>query len=109
MATNHRPRINTFRGRHLEANFAHVGVSVDGRAVSLTRRELLLLRMLVEQRNRTLTRDELSCACGPGRRDGRGVDSAMWRLRRKLRAASAQIETIVGFGYRFNEPASHLL
>jgi DNA-binding response OmpR family regulator len=109
MATNHQRRIDTFRGRHIEANFVRVGVSVDGRAVSLTRRELVLLRTLIEQRNRTLTRDELSCACGSDRRDYRGVDSAMWRLRRKLRAASAQIETIVGFGYRFNEPASHLL
>jgi two-component system, OmpR family, response regulator RegX3 len=93
-----------FRGRHIDANFADVVVSVDGRPVSLTRREFLLLRALIDQRNRTLTRTQLSNAWGSDARDGRVVDSAMWKLRRKLRSAGGQIETIVGFGYRFNEP-----
>ena len=95
-----------FRGRHIEVNFADVVVCVDGKPVALTKRELLLLRALVEQRNRTLTRNELSSAWGSDARDGRVVDSAMWKLRRKLRSAAAQIETIVGFGYRFNEPTA---
>lgn len=93
-----------FHGKHIEANFADVIVSVDGKRVSLTKRELLLLRALIEQRNHTLTRNELSNAWGADARDGRVVDSAMWKLRRKLRSAASQIETIVGFGYRFNEP-----
>jgi DNA-binding response OmpR family regulator len=95
-----------FRGKHIEVNFANVVVSVDGKRVSLTKRELLLLRALVEQRNHTLTRNELSNAWGTDARDCRVVDSAMWKLRRKLRSAAAQIETIVGFGYRFNEPTA---
>jgi DNA-binding response OmpR family regulator len=93
-----------FRGKHIDANFADVVVCVDGKRVSLTKRELLLLRVLVEQRNRTLSRNELSSAWGADARDCRVVDSAMWKLRRKLRSAGSQIETIVGFGYRFNEP-----
>ena len=95
-----------FHGKHIEANFADVIVCVDGKRVSLTKRELLLLRALIEQRNRTLTRNELSNAWGSDARDCRVVDSAMWKLRRKLRSAAAQIETIVGFGYRFNEPTA---
>lgn len=95
-----------FRGRHIEVNFADVLVSVDGHRITLTRRELLLLRALVEQCNRTLSRNELSSAWGSDARDCRVVDSAMWKLRRKLRSAGSQIETIVGFGYRFNEPSA---
>jgi two-component system, OmpR family, phosphate regulon response regulator PhoB len=93
-----------FRGAHLEANFADVVVSVDGTPVNLTRRELLLLRALVERHNRILSRDELSRAWGSDARDCRVVDSAMWKLRRKLGNAGRQIETVIGLGYRFNEP-----
>ena len=29
---------------------------------------------------------------------------AIWKLRKKLGPAGYQIETVIGFGYRFNEP-----
>ncbi len=96
---------DVFRGTHIDANFADVAVKVDGMPVSLTRRELLLLRALVEERNRTLSRGALlSHVWGTAVRDQRIVDSAMWKLRKKLRGAGDQIETVIGFGYRFNEP-----
>jgi DNA-binding response OmpR family regulator len=98
------PSLTAFRGRHLQADFAGVIVSIDGVRVSLTRRELLLLRALVEQCNQTVTREALSNAWGSAARDVRVVDSAMWKLRRKLGPAGRQIETVIGFGYRFNEP-----
>ena len=99
--TEHR----VFRGRHVDANFTDVAVSVDGAPVSLTKRELLLLCALVEERNHTLSREALlSRVWGSAAWDCRVVDSAMWKLRRKLGAAGSQIETIVGFGYRFFEP-----
>jgi DNA-binding response OmpR family regulator len=28
----------------------------------------------------------------------------MWKLRKKLKTAGRQIETVIGFGYRFNDP-----
>jgi len=98
--------LQAFHGTHIDVDFCGAEVSVDGAPVSLTRRELLLLRALVEQRNRLLTRNELSTAWGADARDCRVVDSAMWKLRRKLRSAGSQIETVMGFGYRFNEPSA---
>jgi DNA-binding response OmpR family regulator len=97
-------QLEAFRGIHIEANFADISIAIDGAPVSLTRRELLLLQALVEQRNRTVSRERLSSAWGSSASDCRVVDSAMWKLRKKLRGAGSQIETVVGFGYRFNEP-----
>src|SRR5688572_29441497 len=48
-----------YRGRHLFADFEGVSVSVDGQPVRLTRREFELLRFLVANRNRVLSRDRL--------------------------------------------------
>ena len=94
-----------FRGVHLDANFDDVSLSVDAHPITLTRREFLLLRALVEHCNQTLTRERLlSRAWGSAAFDLRVVDSAMWKLRKKLGTAGTQIETVVGFGYRFNEP-----
>jgi len=96
-----------FKGDHLDANFADVAVSVDGRPVSLTKREFLLLRFLVRHRNEVLGRDELlTNVWGADGWDCRIVDSAIWKLRRKLGEAARQIETITGFGYRFTEPGN---
>ncbi|HEX4346573.1 MAG TPA: response regulator transcription factor [Vicinamibacterales bacterium] len=94
-----------FSGRHLSANFTEVDVAVDGKAVSLTKREFELLRFLVRRRNDVLRRDEiLTNVWGTHGWDERIVDSAMWKLRKKIRRAGGQIETVTGFGYRFNEP-----
>ncbi|HVZ22465.1 MAG TPA: response regulator transcription factor [Vicinamibacterales bacterium] len=94
-----------FQGQRIMADFADVSVVVDGSRVALTRRELLLLRALVEQCNHTLSRETLlATVWGTQAWDCRVVDSAMWKLRKKLKDAGRQIETVVGFGYRFNEP-----
>jgi len=99
------PAPPAFEGRRILADFADVTVVVDGARVSLTRRELLLLRALVEQCNHTLSRETLlATVWGSQAWDCRVVDSAMWKLRKKLKDAGRQIETVVGFGYRFNEP-----
>ena len=45
--------------QHLVADFDAVPVTVDGAAVRLTRREFELLRYLVENRNRVISRDRL--------------------------------------------------
>jgi DNA-binding response OmpR family regulator len=104
----HQPRdvAETFQGAHVRADFAGVHVVVDGAPVSLTRREFELLRFLVRRRNEVVGRDEiLTNVWGADGWDERIVDSAMWKLRRKMGGAGRQIETVTGFGYRFNEPA----
>ena len=97
------PRTTIYRGAHLLADFEAVAVSVDGRAVKLTRREFELLRFLVENKNRVLSRDRLlERVWGYDRFvETRSVDVHVGRLRAKLGAAGSQIETVVGLGYRF--------
>lgn len=94
-----------YKGRHLTADFDAVSVEVDGVAVRLTRREFELLRYLVENRNRVLSRDRLlERVWGYDRLvETRSVDVHVGRLRTKLRSAGKQIETVVGLGYRFVE------
>jgi two-component system alkaline phosphatase synthesis response regulator PhoP len=94
-----------YRGKHLVADFDAVAVSVDGSQVRLTRREFELLRYLVENRNRVLSRDRLlERVWGYDRFvETRSVDVHVGRLRGKLGQAGRQIETVVGLGYRFVE------
>jgi DNA-binding response OmpR family regulator len=95
----------TYHGRHLDADFDAVAISVDRQPVRLTRREFELLRFLVENRNRVLSRDRLlERVWGYDRFiETRSVDVHVGRLRAKLGAAGQQIETVIGLGYRFNE------
>jgi DNA-binding response OmpR family regulator len=94
-----------YRGKHLTADFDAISVHVDGTAVRLTRREFELLRFLVENRNRVISRDRLLERVWGYERviETRSVDVHVGRLRGKLGPAGRQIETIVGLGYRFVE------
>jgi DNA-binding response OmpR family regulator len=96
---------NVYTGKHLRADFDAVSISVDGASVRLTRREFELLKFLVENRNRVLSRDRLlERVWGYDRFiETRSVDVHVGRLRSKLGAAGGQIETVVGLGYRFVE------
>jgi DNA-binding response OmpR family regulator len=99
------PPMSLYRGKHLVADFEAVAVTVDGEAIKLTRREFELLRCLVEHRNRVLSRDRLLERVWGYEQliETRSVDVHVGRLRSKLGAAGAQIETVVGLGYRFVE------
>ncbi|HEY5619609.1 MAG TPA: response regulator transcription factor [Vicinamibacterales bacterium] len=94
-----------YRGRHLVADFEAVAVSVDGKPVRLTRREFELLRYLVQNRNRVISRDRLLERVWGYENsvETRSVDVHIGRLRGKLGPAAFQIETVVGLGYRFIE------
>ena len=80
-----------------------MAVAVDGTAVRLTRREFELLRYLVQNKNRVVSRDRLLERVWGYERlvETRSVDVHVGRLRSKLRDAGRQIETVVGLGYRF--------
>ncbi len=91
-----------YRGERLVVDFDAVAISVDGTEVRLTRREFELLRCLVQNRNRVLSRDRLlERVWGESEMETRSVDVHVGRLRAKLGAASRHIETVVGLGYRF--------
>ncbi len=97
------PTAQVYRGRHLVADFDAVSITVDGAPVRLTRREFELLKYLVENRNRVLSRDRLlERVWGYDQViETRSVDVHVGRLRAKLGPAGQQIETVVGLGYRF--------
>jgi two-component system, OmpR family, alkaline phosphatase synthesis response regulator PhoP len=103
-APQERPAVS-YRGAHLTADFDAVAVAVDGRPVPLTRREFELLRYLVQNRNRVISRDRLLERVWGYERlvETRSVDVHVGRLRSKLGDAGRQIETVIGLGYRFNE------
>ena len=92
-----------YQGAHLNADFEAVAVAVDGTSIRLTRREFELLRYLVQNRNRVISRDRLlERVWGYDRLvETRSVDVHVGRLRSKLGSAGRQIETVVGLGYKF--------
>ena len=94
-----------YRGRHLAVDFDAIAISVDGKGVSLTRREFELLRFLIENRNRVISRDRLLERVWGFDLDieTRSVDVHVSRLRAKLGVAGKQIETVIGMGYRFSD------
>ncbi len=78
-------------------------VFVNGTAVHLTRRELRLLQLLLERRDRVLSREALIAhVWGGGPVTERAVDACVKRLREKLGAAGAYLQTVRGVGYRFS-------
>jgi DNA-binding response OmpR family regulator len=99
------PAGSIYHDAHLHADFDAVAVAVDGQPIRLTRREFELLRFLVDNRNRVLSRERLlERVWGYERNvETRSVDVHVGRLRAKLGVTGQQIETIVGLGYRFVE------
>jgi two-component system OmpR family response regulator len=79
-------------------------VLLDGKAVSLTGVEFTLLRYLVENCSRTISREELQQFLerfdSPGAAS-RSIDVYVGRVRRKLRGGRHAIATVRGGGYRF--------
>jgi len=81
-------------------------VMVDGHDVELTPTEYRLLVTLAERRGRVQARSHLLETVWEAAPDiqTRTVDMHVQRLRTKLGAAGALIETVRGFGYRLNAP-----
>ena len=102
-ATAAEPVAPIYRGTRLIADFEAVAVAVDGKSIRLTRREFELLRFLVQNKNRVVSRDRLlERVWGYDRSvETRSVDVHIGRLRGKLGDAGRQIETVIGLGYRF--------
>jgi DNA-binding response OmpR family regulator len=85
----------------------------DGRALSLSVRELALLSALARREGRIVPRDELyeTVWGAPLRADDRSVDVYVHKLRAKLGSALPGwrfIHTHFGFGYRFQPEPSQL-
>jgi DNA-binding response OmpR family regulator len=102
-SNNAAPAASAYHGRFLIADFDAVTVAVEGEPIRLTRREFELLRYLVQNKNRVVSRDRLlERVWGYDRLvETRSVDVHVGRLRGKLKEAGRQIETVIGLGYRF--------
>jgi two-component system, OmpR family, response regulator len=90
---------------NLRFDFDHQELSVNGEAVSLPRREMLVLQLLMRRAGRTVLRRTLEDAVY-GYNDeiqSNALDSHISRLRRKLADAGANvmIHTVRGVGYLF--------
>jgi len=95
------------RGR-LRMDSSRHRVTWDGRAVSLTVTEFLILECLAQRPGVIKSRNQLMDAAYPDDVfvDDRTVDSHIKRLRRKFRAADPEfeaIETLYGAGYSFSD------
>jgi DNA-binding response OmpR family regulator len=82
-------------------------VSSDGRAVTLTAKEFLLLEYLLQHRGRVLSRDVLLNDVWGYRYTGgtRTVDVHVRRLREKLPLLTAALVTVKQFGYKLLDRA----
>ena len=81
-------------------------VSSDGRDVTLTAKEFLLLEYLLQHRGRVLSRDVLLTDVWGYRYTGgtRTVDVHVRRLREKLPALADGLVTVKQFGYKLLDP-----
>jgi two-component system alkaline phosphatase synthesis response regulator PhoP len=90
---------------HLYVDYQGFVVQRGGAPVQLTRQEFLLLRLLMTNAGRVLTREFLLNTLWQGRatHDPRTLDVHVSRLRRKLGLHSGHnyIQTLIGVGYQF--------
>lgn len=91
----------TYEGIHLDIDAKMA--TLDGQDLALTKLELELLTLLLQNQNKVFSREELLQRCWP--QDvyvlDRTVDVNITRLRKKLGRYGHQIKTRVGYGYCF--------
>jgi len=84
---------------------------IKGKAVTLQRKEFELLEAFLQSQNRVLTKDFLAERIWdtPNLATSRAIDTAVQRLRKKLGTYGECIETVRGYGFRFDtEKASQI-
>ena len=91
---------------NLEINIGAYEVNIDGKSINLTKREIEILWMLVNNLDKVLSRDTLLDKIWGVEYfgDSRTVDTHIKRLRAKLKIQeqySWDIKTVWGMGYRF--------
>lgn len=96
------PQVIYYQG--IEMNLGKKTVSIDGEEIPFTKTEFELLHLLLEERGRVFSRQELIDRIWP--KDvlvlDRTVDVNITRLRKKIRRFSKCIVTRLGFGYYFD-------
>lgn len=95
---------NVLRYQGLELNLDKKTVSIDGEDVPFTKTEFEILHLLLDEKGRVFSRQELIDRIWP--KDvlvlDRTVDVNITRLRKKIGKFSKCIVTRLGFGYYFD-------
>lgn len=95
---------NVIRYQGLEMNLDKKTVSIDGKEIAFTKTEFELLHLLLDERGRVFSRQELIDRVWP--KDvlvlDRTVDVNITRLRKKIGPFAKCIVTRLGFGYFFD-------
>jgi two-component system alkaline phosphatase synthesis response regulator PhoP len=97
--------VTTLRYKGLEMNLDNKTVKVDGDDVPFTKTEFELLRLILGERGKVFSRDQMIKLAWPHDVlvSDRTVDVNITRLRKKIGQYSRNIVTRLGFGYYFNE------
>ena len=97
-------RSNIINYQGLQLNLDKKTVSIDGEEIAFTKTEFELLHLLLDERGRVFSRQELIDRIWP--KDvlvlDRTVDVNITRLRKKIGRFSKCIVTRLGFGYYFD-------
>ncbi len=98
-----------FRFGENEVNFLSYEATTGGRTVSLTEKECMLMKLLVERRNQVVSREEILERVWGYRfsTSSRTIDNFIVRLRRYFEADPKDpqyIHSVRGVGYRFTYP-----
>lgn len=98
-----------FRFGDNEVNFLTYEATTEGRTVSLTEKECMLMKLLVERRNQVVSREEILERVWGYRfsTSSRTIDNFIVRLRRYFEADPKDpqfIHSVRGVGYRFTCP-----
>lgn len=95
---------NVIRYQGLELNLDRKSVSIDGEDIPFTKTEFEILHLLLDEKGRVFSRQELIDRIWP--KDvlvlDRTVDVNITRLRKKIKQFSKCIVTRLGFGYYFD-------
>lgn len=103
--SSHTPPREEYDAGALQVDVQRHTVTAAGQAVSLTNKEFALLVMLLENRGRVLTRNQIQDKIWGYEFDGesRTVDVHIRTLRQKLGECGELIETVRGVGYKISD------
>ena len=97
--------VNELRHENLVMNLNNKKVTLDGSEISFTKKEFEILKLLLENKNRVFTREEILSRVWSDEVIvlDQTIDVNITRLRKKIGKYGKQIITRLGYGYCFEE------